>query len=338
MRIRYNFISSLLTLSLLSTSTLAAELMVYSSRNASYIKPLFNAYALETGVAVNYLVAPALTLISRIESETKSTGGNVKPADLMIAAGAESFWIASEKGLLAPLESSTLSENVPAHLTSPKRDWFGFASRARTIVYNPATVKASELSSYSDLATPKWKGKLCLLTAQSAYTQAFVAMLAKHEGGEKTAQVIRGWVDNLAVAPFAEDMQVLEAINQGRCDVGIVNSYYFIRFKRQVPKTKLTLFWADQKGMGTHVNISGAAVIANAPNKTQAIDFLEWLTTKEPQVTYAKLSMEYPANPDVYPAREVARLGKFTVDNTNLSAIGQHLSNAQQLMKDAGYQ
>ncbi|MDO6593018.1 extracellular solute-binding protein [Neptuniibacter sp. 1_MG-2023] len=337
MRFKYSLLATALALPLLSTASLAADLMVYSSRNASYIKPLLNEYALETGVAVNYLVSPAVELISRLENEAQSTQAEIKKADLMIASGAEYFWMASEKGLLASVQSSTLSENVPAHLTSPKQDWFGFASRARTIVYNPTKVKASELSSYSDLASPKWKAKLCLLTSQSAYTQAFVAMLAKHEGEERTAQIMRGWVDNLAVAPFGEDIQVLDAINQGRCDVGIVNSYYFIRFKRQEPDTKLKLFWTDQKGTGTHVNITGAAVVANTPNQAQAIDFLEWLTTKEPQATYAKLSMEYPANPDVYPAREVARLGKFKMDTTNLSNIGMHLHTAQKLAKEAGY-
>ncbi len=322
-----------LALAGLTQTANAVELTVYSSRNASYIKPMFDDYSRETGVAVRYLVASPAMLISRLKVEGKKS-----PADLFLTTGADNLWSASEQGLLAPVESRTLQRNVPEHLLSPKNDWFALSKRARTLIYNPDKVSEDELQGYADLAQPKWQGKLCLRTSSADYSKALVAMMVEHNGEESTKQVLQGWVNNLAVAPFAEDMQVAEAISQGQCDVGIINTYYYARLKREQPDTKLKLFWADQDSTGVHINITGAAVTANAPNKQQALDLLEWLTTKRPQVHYTNLNMEYPVNSKVYPAREVARWGKFEEDKTPVVKAGENRAVAVELVKAVGYQ
>ena len=310
----------------------ASELVIYSSKNASYMKPLFDEYSRETGVAISFLVGPMPALISRLEIE-----GTGNKADIILGTGASYFWTASEKGLFAPVPSKTLERNVPEHLRSPRNDWFSFSKRARTIVYNTDKVSASELSSYADLAVSKWQGRLCLTTSSSDYTRSLIAMLIAASNVEKTQATVSGWVQNLAIPPVQDDMQIVEAISSGKCDVGIINSYYYARLKREQPDTKLRLFWADQNSAGVHMNITAAAVTANSSNKVQAIDFVEWLTTKRPQVSYANLSMEYPVNPKVYPAREVAKWGRFSEDEQPIYQTGKNREVTLKVIEQANY-
>jgi iron(III) transport system substrate-binding protein len=326
------------TLSFLLATTLctplqaASEIMVYSTKNATYLAPLLDRYSAETGTPVGYLVAPATELITRLEAEGEQT-----KADLLLTTGAASLWLATQKKLTAAVDSTTLIDTIPAHLRSPDNHWFGFSKRAQTLIYNSATLDKDELKGFSDLANPKWDGSLCLRTSQQPYTQSLVAMMIDRDGEQKTLTTLQGWVNNLSVRPFAEDAQIFPALEQNICDVSIVNAYYFSRYQYENPETPLKLFWADQDSSGVHVDITGAAVTAHAPNKSGAIDLLEWLTRKETQAQYAKLSLEYPVNKKVYPARIVGRHGKFIEDQHNISASGRYRDQAIALLKQAGY-
>lgn len=313
----------------ISGGVVASELQVYSSKNASFVKPLFDEYSRETGVAVSYLIAPTADLISRLEID-----GAASKADILLATGASFFWSGSQKGLFASVKSRVLKRNVPGYLASPENDWFSFSKRARTLIYNTDKVDEESLVGYADLASEKWKGKLCLRTSKAEYTQSLVAMLIERMGAVETKTMLQGWVNNLAVPPLADDQDIIDAIDAGTCDIGIVNSYYYARLKRAQPDTRLKLFWADQKGAGVHINTTAVAITATSSNKEQAIDFLEWLSTKQTQAQYAKLSMEYPVNKKVRPAREVAEWGRFKEDKLPLSHAGSHKTKAVQLLKD----
>lgn len=310
----------------------ASELLVYSTKNASYLKPLFDRYSAETGTPVSYLVAPANVLMARLEAD-----GMGSKADLLLTTGAATLWLAREKGLTAPVASGTLTRNVPAHLRSPDNHWFSFSKRTQTLIYNSATLNKSDLKGYADLADSRWEGSLCLRSSQQPYTQSLVAMMIHREGEQKTLSTLQGWVDNQAVRPFEEDAQIFPAMEQQLCDISIVNAYYFAQYKHAHPDTSLKLFWANQNSSGVHVDITGAAVTAHAPNRKQAIDLLEWLTTKQAQVLYAGLSLEYPVNPKVYPTREIGRRGRFIEDQSNVAAIGIYREQAVALLKQAGY-
>lgn len=322
-------------LSLLITAPVAHsadELLVYSTRNKSYIEPLLDEYSRETGIAVNYVIGSASALINRMQIEGKQS-----KADLFITADASNLWYAASVGVLAPVQSRTLIRNIPQHLRSPENKWFGLSKRARTIVYHTERVNSDELDSYEELGDPKWKGRLCVRSSQDEYSLSMVAMLIASQGKAVTERIVQGWVNNLATPPFHEDADILNAIRSGQCDVGIVNSYYFARLQYEQPATKLKLFWADQKGSGVQVNITGAGVTAHAPNKDQAIDLLEWMSTKKTQVRYSKLSMEYPANPKVYPPRLVGRWGQYKEDKSNVAEAGRLQQEAIALMKQANH-
>ncbi|MHB8823803.1 MAG: extracellular solute-binding protein, partial [Thiobacillus sp.] len=185
-----------LTLVASALPALAEEVVVYSARNEQLIKPLFDAYTRDTGVAIKFITDKEGPLMARLKAEGKNT-----PADVLLTVDAGNLWQASEEGLLRPIQSKTLRANVPAHLRDPDNEWFGLSVRARTIVYNPNKVRPTELSTYEDLANPKWKGRLCLRTSKKVYNQSLVAMMITEYGEGKTEDIVSGWVNNLATSP-----------------------------------------------------------------------------------------------------------------------------------------
>ena len=310
----------------------AAEVVVYSARNEQLIKPLFDTYTAKTGVGVRFITDKEGPLLARLRAEGANT-----PADLLITVDAGNLWQAAEVGVLAPLNSPVLEGNIPAHLRDPGGQWFGLSIRARPLVYSTERVKPAELVSYEDLADPKWKGRLCLRTSKKVYNQSLVAMMLARLGEAETARVVQGWVANLATEPFASDNQVMEAIDSGRCDVGIVNTYYFGRLAKERPAMTVAIAWPNQASSGVHVNISGAGVTRHAKHPDEARRLLEWLSSPEAQGLFASLNLEYPANPAVAADPAVAAWGSFKADPANVAEAGRLQAAAVMLMDRAGY-
>lgn len=311
---------------------LAEEVVVYSARGEQLLKPIVEAYKKETGVNVKLVSDKEGPLMERLRAE-----GRNSPADLLLTVDAGNLWQAERMGLLKAVNSPVLDANIPAHLRDPAKQWYGLSIRARTIFYNTQQVRPSQLSSYADLADPKWKGKLCLRTSKKVYNQSLVGMMLAEMGPAKTEQVVKGWVGNLAAAPFPDDTKMLEAIAAGQCEVGIANTYYYGRMMEKSPKLPVGIFWADQAGKGAHVNISGAGVTRHARNEKGAVKFLEWLSSEKAQNMFADVNMEFPVNPKVKPDARVAAWGDFKHNYINVSNAGARQAEAVKLMDRAGY-
>lgn len=314
------------------TAHAADSLVVYSARNEQLIKPLFDRYAAETGTQIQFITDKEGALLERLKAEGVNT-----PADMLITVDAGNLWQAAQEGVLAPVESRTLTQNIPAHLRDAQGRWFGLSVRARTIVYSTQRVKPGELSTYEALGDAKFKGRLCLRTSKKVYNQSLVAMMIARYGETKTEQIVRAWVKNLAAPVFADDTQVMQAIVAGQCDVGIVNTYYFGRLKKKEPNAPIALFWPNQKDTGVHVNVSGAGVTAHAKHRDAAVKFLEWLSSPAAQNLFADENLEYPANPAVKPNPIVAAWGAFKSDTINVAEAGRLQAQAVKLMDRAGY-
>jgi iron(III) transport system substrate-binding protein len=310
----------------------ADDLVVYSARNEQLIKPLFDAYTAQTGTRIRFITDKEGALLARLSAEGVNT-----PADLLITVDAGNLWLAAQEGVLASVNSKVLAANVPAHLRDPDNRWFGLSIRARTIVYSTARVQPSELSTYEDLGSPKWKGRLCLRTSQKVYNQSLVAMMMARLGEARTEAVVKSWVANLATSVFPDDTKVMEAIASGQCDVGIVNTYYYGRLMSKKPDLELALFWPNQADRGVHVNISGAGVTAHAKHRAAAVKLLEWLSSEQAQNRFADENLEYPVNPRVKPDARVAAWGSFKQDTINVSEAGRLQAQAVKLMDRAGY-
>ena len=324
---------ALLSLLLLcATAQAADELVVYSERKEPLIQPIFETYTKETGVPVRYLTDAAPVLIERLAAEGEATR-----ADLLMTVDAGSLWQAAQRGVLAPIRSAVLEKNIPSNLRDPDGQWFALSQRARTIVYSTERVKPAELSSYEALADAKWKGRLCLRSSKKVYNQSLVATLIERLGAERTERVVRGWVANLATAPFADDTLLANAIAAGQCDVGLINTYYLGRLQHDTPGFPVQVFWANQAGSGAHVNISGAGIVAASKHKAEAQKFLEWLASDAVQADFASVNFEIPAKPGVKLDPVVAAWGPFKADPVNVSVAGQRQAEAVRLMDRAGW-
>jgi iron(III) transport system substrate-binding protein len=308
------------------------EIVVYSARSEHLIKPIFDLYSSKTGEEIAYITGKDTALIERLKREGADT-----PADLLITVDAGNLWHAAREGVLQPLDSQVLAKNVPASLRDPENRWFGLSVRARAMVYSTERVPKEELSTYAALAEPRWKDRLILRTSKKVYNQSLVASFIAQQGREQAERVVKGWVDNLAMAPVAKDSQVMDAILAGMGDVGIVNTYYFGRFMKKYPDAPLRLFWPDQQGNGVHVNVSGAGVTAHSKNREAATKLLEWLSSEDAQSLFAGLNMEYPVNPEVKPDAVVSAWGSFKANSMNVAQYGALQAEAVKLMDRAGY-
>ena len=315
---------------------LAEEVVVYSARNEQLIKPLFDIYTRDTGVQIKFITGGEGPLMERLKAEGSNT-----PADVLLTVDAGNLWQASNAGLLRPMSSATLQANVPAHLRDPGNEWFGLSVRARTLVYNTTKVKPGELSTYEALADPAWKGRLCLRTAKKVYNQSLVAMMITEHGEARAESIVKGWVANLATAPFADDTKAMEAVANRQCDVTLVNTYYYGRLMAKNPTLPLAIFWPNQTGTtreaGVHVNVSGAGVTRHAKNPAGAQKLIEWLSSDKAQNLFADNNQEYPVNPKVAPAADMAAWGSFKQNLINVKEAGSLQAQAVKLMDRAGY-
>lgn len=315
-----------------SGAALAEEVVVYSARNEQLIKPLFDAYTKQTGVQIKFVTDKEGPLLERLKAEGANT-----PADMLVTVDAGNLWQAANAGLLQAVNSPVLEANIPAHLRDPKNLWFGLSVRARTIFYNTQKVKPGELSSYEDLAQPKWKSRLCLRTSKKVYNQSLVAMMIEEHGEAKAEQTVKGWVANLATDVFPDDTKMMEAIAAGQCDAGIANTYYYGRLMQKSPTLPLGIFWANQGAKGVHVNISGAGVTKHAKHPAAAQKLIEWLSSDKAQNLFTDMDMEYPANPAVKPDARLAAWGPFKQNLIHVAKAGELQATAVKLMDRARY-
>lgn len=304
-------------------------IQVYSARHYD-LEQAFELFHEETGINVQFLFGEDAELRERIAAEGEDT-----VADAYITVDAGNLAAGAAEGLFAPVESQTLDDAIPENLRDAENRWFGLAKRVRTIVYSPDRVQASELSTYADLADPKWAGRLCLRTANASYTQSLVASMIAARGEAETEEIVSGWVSNGRI--FSNDVEIIENIASGSCDVAIVNHYYLARELTDDPELPVSIFWADQDAGGVHVNISGGGVVAAGNNPEGATRLLEWLATDGQQALVGG-NLEYPANPDVEPEPILAEWGTFTEQTIDANAYAERNADAVALMGRVGYE
>jgi len=319
----------------------AAEGVVnlYSSRHYDTDRALYDNFTEQTGIKVNLIEAEGDELIERIKSE-----GENSPADVFLTVDVGRLWRAQEEGILKPIESAVLSEKVPENLRQKEGYWFGFSSRARVIVFNKDKVKPEELSTYENLADPKWSGRVVVRSSSNIYNQSLVGAMIAADGVEKTEAWVKGLVANFARPPEGNDTAQIRAVADGVADLAIANGYYLARLanstdeaERQIAE-KVEMFFPNQGDRGTHINISGGGIVTTAPHAENGIKFLEYLVSPEAQTIFAKGNNEYPVVKDA--PLDNAYLEKhadFKADTLDLETIGKNNAEALKLMDRAGW-
>jgi iron(III) transport system substrate-binding protein len=306
---------------------------VYSARHYD-VEDAFKEFEEQTGKSVEFIFDDDAVLLERIKAE-----GDDSPADIYMTVDAGNLWNAADQGIIEAIESPTLEGAVPEGYRDADGRWAGLAVRARTILYNPDAVDPSELDAeetYAGLTDPTWSGRLCMRDSSEAYTQSLVASLIALHGEGRTREIVQGWLDN-DVEIMSNDVLLIEAVAAGTCDVAIVNHYYVARELEDDPDLNVELYWASQEGAGTHVNLSGAGVVASSDNKADAQELIEWLAT-DGQHDFIGGNHEYPANPDVEPDELVASFGEFTPMELDAQAYGENNAAAVDLLAELGYE
>lgn len=314
----------------------AQEVNVYSSRQEVLIAPLFERFTEETGIKVNVLSASAGALMARLRSE-----GRNSPADVLLTVDAGNLHRAREAGLLQVIDSDMLNDSIPSALRDRDGYWYGLSMRARVIFRSKDRVAADAISSYEELADPRWKGKICVRSSDNIYNQSLVAAMIDAHGIEKTEAWARGLVANMARRPQGGDRDQLAAVAAGQCDIALANTYYYGGMLRdsatREAAEQVAIVWPNQDDRGAHVNVSGAGVTVHARNVDNAIKLLEFMASPEAQAWYAEGNNEYP----VVPGAEIHELlqgwGEFRRDELNLSTLGLNNTEAVRLMDRAGW-
>jgi iron(III) transport system substrate-binding protein len=324
---------------LTSVSAMAAEVNVYSARKEKLIKPLLDRFTAQTGIETNLVTAKADKLLTRLKNEGRNT-----PADLFITVDAGRLYRAKQAGVLASINNQVLNAAVPAHLRDPQGQWVGLSQRARVIFYAKGRVKASELSTYEDLASDKWRKRICIRGSSNIYNQSLVASIIAADGKDAAQLWANAMVKNMARPPQGGDRDQIKAAAAGQCDLAIANTYYYgkmLTSKKDKVQLKaaqaMGLFWPNQQGRGAHVNISGAGVTKYAKNRDNAIKLLEFLVSPQAQKWYAEVNFEYPVRAGVEVSDLVKSWGEFKSDKLNLDLLGQHNAEAVRIMDRAGW-
>ena len=331
---------SLMTLGLGLSASLQAEeqvLNLYSARHYQTDNALFDGFTKKTGIKIKRIEGKDEELIERIKNE----GAN-SPADVLITVDAARLSNAHELGLFQPIASKVLESRIPVHLRTD--DWFAFSTRARVIVYAKDRVKADDVQNYADLANPKLKGLVCTRSGSHPHNLSLMASNIAHEGDAKAEAWARGVVANFARAPKGGDTDQVKAVAAGECGVAVSNSYYVARLMRstkpedQKVMEKVAVVWPDQKGNGTHINISGGGVLKHAPHKAAAVKFLEYLASDEAQRYFADGNNEWPAVPSVKVSNPALdKLGPFKADKLPVERLAMYRSKAQIIFDRSGY-
>jgi iron(III) transport system substrate-binding protein len=309
-----------------------ADIHVYSARHYD-LEKAFEDFTDETGLTVEFLYGDDAELLERLKSEGEDT-----PADVFMTVDAGMLWNAAEQGVLAPMDSTVLDEAVPKDLRDPDGRWVGLAMRARTVMYDPGAVDPSEfdpVDTYAGLGDPKWKGRLCMRDETASYTQSLVASLIDLHGRDRALEIVRSWVEN-DVQVLSNDIELLETIDAGGCEVGITNHYYLARMLAEDPDLGVEPYWASQRGEGTHVNISGAGVVEGSDAAADAQELIEWLAT-DGQSDFVDGNHEFPVNPEVEPEELVAGFGEFERMPVDAAAYGSLNAEAVAVLDEAGY-
>jgi iron(III) transport system substrate-binding protein len=313
------------------------ELNLYSSRHYDTDERLYSDFEDATGITINRIEGNADELSARMAAE-----GINSPADILITVDTSRLERAKDMGLLQSIDSDVLEAAVPANLQDTENQWFGFSQRARVIFYDKADVTNPPMT-YLDLADPAYADLVCIRSSTNTYNQTLLASIIENHGEDVARTWAQGVVDNMARDPQGGDTDQLRGIVSGECEISVSNTYYFARaLRRDVDGLSdsidmIGLQWPSQDGEGAHMNLSGAGVAAHAPNRDNAIAFLEYLASDQAQQYFSAGNDEFPAVEGVALSVEVAALGDFTADDVSLSAVAKQLPLALEIFNDVGW-
>ena len=320
----------------------ADEVNVYTSRHYDSDDALYEEFTEETGIKVNIISGKGSALLQRLKAEGKNS-----PADIFFTVDAGNLWKVQKEGLFQSIQSEKVLTEVPENLRGPNDEWTAIAKRARVIFYNPENISDElvENFNYEDLADQKWNKKIVIRSSNNMYNQSLVASLIENIGEEATEKWAKKLVSNFARKPQGNDRSQIIAVANGEADLAIANSYYIgimlsgsAGQEQLEAAKKVKMIFPNQDNRGAHINISGAGILKNAPNKDNANSFIEFLISKRVQKYMIDKSYEYSVLNDVAPSSEIVGFGTdFKEDQTSVRSFGELNPYAVKLMDRSGW-
>ncbi len=313
----------------------AEEVNVYSYRKPQLIQPMFDEFTASSGIAVNVVFAKK-GMLEKLQSE-----GINSPADLVFTVDIGRLSDVKNADLTQAVQSTVLAQNIPSNMRDDENHWFGLTSRARIIVTSKTRVAEGMVATYEDLGAPKLNGLICTRSGKHPYMVALTAAMIAHHGSADAQRWLAGLKSNLARRPAGNDRAQVKAIQQGVCDIAVINHYYMYKMLND-PQQKA---WADavnvifpnQNNHGTHMNISGMAMTRHAPNRDNALKLMEFLAGEKAQKMYAQLNGEYAVKHDIALAEQVSAWGDFKRDGVSLTDVASYRREASKMADRVGY-
>ena len=319
----------------LAGTTAMADVNVYTTRQPELIQPVVDAFTAKTGIAVN-LAFVSEGIVERLRAE-----GRRSPADLVMTVDIANLQQIVDADVIQPVQSDVLNAAIPAELRSPDDLWFGLTTRARIVYASKDRVADGEVSIYEDLADPKWQGRICTRSGLHDYNLALLSAIIAHDGVDAARDWAAGVKASLARKPEGNDRAQVKAIWAGECDISLGNTYYMGEMLADPEQTA----WANSVRIvfptfaegGTHINISGVAMTKAAPNKDEAIQFMEYLVSAEAQGIYAEVNNEYPVLAGAPLSDLVQSWGAITPDTIDLTEVAGHRAEALRIMEEVNF-
>ncbi len=314
------------------------QVFIYSARHYDSDTLLFERFTALTGIEVRVLQGGSDELMERLERE-----GVASPADVLITVDAGRLWRAEQAGLLEAVDSPVLRERIPGHLRHPDGVWYGFSQRLRVIVYNRERFDPAAVSRYEDLADPALAGRICIRSSNNIYNQSLLASLISHHGVEATETWAGGLVANLARPPQGGDTDQILGVAAGECDLAVANHYYYLRLlqsedaTRRAAAEQVGIIFPNAADRGVHVNIGGAGVVRGAPNRENAVRFLEYLASDEAQAVFAGANFEYPVVQGIEMDAALRAWGEIRLDEVSVGELGRYNPEAVRLADRVGW-
>jgi iron(III) transport system substrate-binding protein len=313
---------------------LADEVNIYSYRQPELIQPLLDAFTAKTGITTSVAFLDS-GMTERLVAE-----GDRSPADVVLTVDISRLVEVKAAGVTQAVSSPVLDE-IPADLRDPEGNWFALTTRARIVYASKERVADGEVTTYEDLADPKWKGRICTRSGTHVYTLGLVGAYIAHHGEAAAKEWLTGVKANLAKKPEGNDRSQVKSIWAGECDISLGNTYYMGEMLADPAQVE----WANSvrivfpvfEGGGTHVNVSGVAMTKAAPHPEAALALMEYLVSPEAQEIYAATVTEYPVMPGAASSDLVKSWGSFTPDNLPLAEIAANRAAALRVVEEVDF-
>ncbi len=318
------------------------EVNLLSTRQEFLLRPFLDVFEEESGIKVN-VVYLKKGMLERLKARPGE-------ADLILAKDIANLSAIAEAGLFQPYKSEKIDQNIPASWRDADHLWTGLTMRARVMYYSRDRVDPATLSTYMSLGDGKYKGKICVRSGYHNYNVALISAMIAENGKDKTKAWLENLKANLARKPQGNDRAQIRAISAGECDISIGNTYYMGKMlenpKQRDWAASVGIFFPNQKTTGTHVNITGGAVLKAAKNKENAVKLLEFFTGNLAQTMYSQVNHEYPLKKGIGYSGIVKSFGSgqpgiekgvFKADSLPMDKIAAERKNALKLLDEVNF-